>query len=363
MERAAPTSDQRFGWFLQRHPRTFDVSSASLVATLAPIAPSAGPSVSVAICTRDRPADLRRAIESVLRDSPGQHCSLTEIFIVDDGHVDEGLLAGLRAAAEQRGWRFRYLNKSERGGLQRSRIEAISSTDSDIVVFIDDDVEVEPGYIAGVAATFASDARVAGVSGIDLLYKPTPLWRRPWEYAIGIRAFDKGRLSMSGFGHGIERWTKVDRPFETQFLVGFNMAYRRSALLEAEALDWFSSYSVAEDTYLSLVASRHGKLLADPRLRVRHHQSPAARDTRESVAFSLLVNPYRLQLMRGAALHRRLSTLVTGLGFLATGTARWTIDLIRDRKVPDAGRLRGLLRGMRYVIANELGRPDWKANS
>lgn len=308
--------------------------------------------LSLIFCTRDRPADLTRAIHSVMaqaRDIEGVVC---QVLIVDDGALDSEIVSSLRHVVEQESWGFDYLNKSATPGLLRSRVVGIERARHELLLFLDDDVEVEGGYLTDLLATFARAVDVVGVSGIDTLYTGSRWWRRIYEYSMGIRSFRKGRLSVSGFAHGIERWNCAKTEFDTEFLVGFNMAFRRHALRGVEDLEWFKSYSFAEDLYLSQIARSRGRLVANPRLRVKHYRSIASRDTREDVAYTQLANHYRLLKTGGASATRRVAMLWTGIGFLATSCARWLIDLAKAGRMPHRGRIRGLARGLKFVASD-----------
>ena len=73
---------------------------------------------------------------------------------VDDGQLDDALLSRFGTASAAKGWRCRYFNMSDRGASLQSRVEAISGTDTDVVVFIDDDVEVEPPGVGSAPGLF-----------------------------------------------------------------------------------------------------------------------------------------------------------------------------------------------------------------
>ena len=100
------------------------------------------PIVSVAICTRDRPESLVRAVESIL---DGQSVEL-ELIVIDqsDGDASELALAPLRSE------RLRYVRSSTIGkgaGLQ----QAVGLTTAPYLVFTDDDCVAPPGWVEGIS--------------------------------------------------------------------------------------------------------------------------------------------------------------------------------------------------------------------
>jgi len=97
--------------------------------------------ISVAICTRDRPTSLARCIQAVL----SQNVKPTEIIIVDDGELPESTQLEFARASRQSGVAWRYIRKTQ-PGLTRSRNLALSLSCCEVVQFLDDDAE--PGMIS-----------------------------------------------------------------------------------------------------------------------------------------------------------------------------------------------------------------------
>lgn len=97
------------------------------------------PSVSVAICTRNRPADLARCLESIrsLNVPPD------EVLVIDQSDVEGPIDTG----------RFRIHRMSEHG-LSRARNEAITLASSDIIAFLDDDCTVPPDWTEALTGAF-----------------------------------------------------------------------------------------------------------------------------------------------------------------------------------------------------------------
>lgn len=116
-------------------------------------APLDGPSVSVIICTKERPEDLRRCLDSlaVLRTQPD------EVIVVDNGPGDP-------ATAEVcRGRPVRYLVESG-PGLSRARNRGIAEARGEVVAFTDDDCVVDPRWLDGLGDPF-DDPLVMAATG------------------------------------------------------------------------------------------------------------------------------------------------------------------------------------------------------
>ena len=117
---------------------------------MAVTAPAATVDVTVAICTRNRPELLRRALASL----HAQHAAPAEILVVDNAPADG---ATRDAVSEFTG--VRYLVAPE-PGLDFARNRALSAATHEIVAFLDDDAVAEPGWTGALAAAFAADPRL-----------------------------------------------------------------------------------------------------------------------------------------------------------------------------------------------------------
>ncbi|HKI00690.1 MAG TPA: glycosyltransferase [Thermoanaerobaculia bacterium] len=125
--------------------------------------------LSVAICTRDRPAMLRRALDSLA----AQSAPPDEILVIDnaprDGRTRDLIKAEFPAV--------RYLAEPV-AGLDFARNRALAAATGEVVAFLDDDAVAQPGWAAAMLAPFAEDARVGAVTGrVDALAVETPAQR------------------------------------------------------------------------------------------------------------------------------------------------------------------------------------------
>lgn len=310
------------------------------------------PSLTISFCTRNREQDLTRAIESVLGQSAEVADRDVVLMIVDDGELSATSRERYEHRVLQAGWRFHYFNKRARGGLFRSRIETVHTASSDVVLFFDDDVTVEPGYLRTLLERFGEMPDLTGLGGVDLLCEVAPLPRRLFERLILFRSSLPGQLSLTGYGGSMDRWTEQGQIFDTNYLYGCNMAYRRNALIEMNDPMIFEGHATAEDLYLAAVACRSGRVMVDPAMQVKHFQSPLSRDRMDQVFFRLVVNHYRVLEDTGASTIRRWLVLYTALGLVALSAARCLLDLLRGRTADQWPRVRGGLRGMRFVAGS-----------
>lgn len=115
--------------------------------------PSPVPTVSLVICTRNRPAELRECLQAVCRLNPQPD----EVVIIDNSTGN----AETEHAAVQFGARY-CLEPAP--GLSRARNRGLREAHSAIVAFIDDDALPCEDWISRIRAPF-TDKRIAAVTG------------------------------------------------------------------------------------------------------------------------------------------------------------------------------------------------------
>jgi GT2 family glycosyltransferase len=168
------------------------------------------PGATVAVCTRDRPDDLRRCLDALLRmPDDGQ-----EILVVDNCPSTEATrevvdsLPGVRYVREPR------------PGLDRARNRALREARHEIVAFIDDDAVADPGWLRSLLRGF-DHPRVLCVTGLT---PPYELETETQEIVQRYFPFGKGfkRVVFDGARHDPLSVGRVG--------AGANMALRRDVL-------------------------------------------------------------------------------------------------------------------------------------
>jgi GT2 family glycosyltransferase len=179
------------------------------------VGPAPRLSVTVAVCTRDRPDDLATCLDSLARVEYDD----LEILVVDNAPSSEAS----RLLVERRGGRVRY-TREPRPGLDWARNRAIAEARGDVIAFTDDDVAVDPGWIRALVAAFGDDGTVAAVTGLVL---PAELETEAQVIFERYRSFSRGflprRVAAAGRGSVARRYGAVG-----DYGTGANMAFRRS---------------------------------------------------------------------------------------------------------------------------------------
>lgn len=274
--------------------------------------------VSIVIPTRNRINDLTLCIESISRQTGLEDVTI-ELLIVDDGEIEDGVLESFHnMLARMPSAELHYYRKTK-PGVWLSRYEALGLIDGEIVLSFDDDAELDdPLYIRRMLDTYASDPAIVGVGGIAKGLSSSPSGK-----LLGVLTCQMspspGRLSASTLAGSLLLWGETEHMFETDFFHGCNMSFRREALKDMKPYPWMTSYAVADDIYMCHLASKYGKLVINPEMKITHHESPSSRDKAGRVARATAVNHYYLLNLRKAPM-KNYAALLWTLAYL-TGKA------------------------------------------
>jgi len=180
------------------------------------------PLITVAVCTRGRPALLARCLEALGRlDYPA-----LDLLVVDNAPTDSATEDVVKAHAS-----VRYACEP-RPGLDRARNRAIVEARGELLAYTDDDAVPDPGWARALAAAFASAADVMAVTGsvvpLVLDTEAQELFERAGGFGMGFapRVYRAGgRLAIARYGEAGQLGT------------GANMAFRCSVFDVVGAFD------------------------------------------------------------------------------------------------------------------------------
>jgi glycosyltransferase involved in cell wall biosynthesis len=183
------------------------------------------PTLSIAICTKDRPALVERCLRS-LQSVVAAHVSAIELLVVDNAPSDNSTKILVETFPN-----VRYVCEPL-AGLDVARNRALREATGDYIAYLDDDVVVDRGWLVGFYEAWAEHPQAAAFTGLVLPYELTTPAQILFEQAGGFRrGFDKiyyGQTcegnSLYPCGAGI-------------FGAGCNMAYRREVLLALGGFD------------------------------------------------------------------------------------------------------------------------------
>lgn len=244
---------------------------ARLFALRPPPPPEAAPSLTVAVCTRDRPAELARCLDALLASrSPG-----FELLVVDNAPATDAV----RVMLEARFPRVRYA-REPRPGLDWARNRAIAEAAGEILAFTDDDGVADPGWTGAVQRVFAEQPDVMAVTGPVVPLEIETEAQKLFEVYGGFgRGFERRWCRAQGDHRG--RAVGHHRP--AQFGTGANMAFRREIFSRIggfdPALDVGTATGGGGDLEMFFRVIQEGYTLAyepDAIIRHRHRADSAA---------------------------------------------------------------------------------------
>lgn len=160
-------------------------------------------SVSIIICTRNRAASLSRTLRSIQNIEVVKDCAL-EIIVVDNGSTD-----GTREVAESYGRNMPIrLIREEIGGLSVARNTGVKHATGEIILWTDDDVEVDRFWLKACVECFYKfpELAVLGGKALPKFQEPSTAWfvaAAPYLYdLLAIRDFPGEAIPLS-FNDGI----------------------------------------------------------------------------------------------------------------------------------------------------------------
>jgi glycosyltransferase involved in cell wall biosynthesis len=179
-----------------------------------------GPEITVAICTRDRPDDLARALDGLRH----QQYPRLRTLVVDNAPSDDRTRRLVSELARTR--EVGYVTEP-RPGLSWARNRAIEASDSEIIAWADDDEVCDAWWAAEIARAFVEVPEAGAVTGIVApaeLETESQAW---FEQYSGVR---RGRgFTRAVFSPATARQQSPLYPLPP-YGAGANMAFRRDAV-------------------------------------------------------------------------------------------------------------------------------------
>jgi glycosyltransferase involved in cell wall biosynthesis len=186
------------------------------------------PDVSVVIPTWNRSVALRHCLDALAEQTHKNY----EVVVVNDNSTDDTIEMLEQFAAKHPSVRIKWLTNEQNIGANRSRNRGIRASAGQLVAFTDSDCRPAPQWLENLVKPFATDPKLASVTGTVDLPKPRNIFERTY----------RGTNRVEGTDH-------VNR------LLGGNMCLRKDLLL-AYPLDEDLKYGCDEEgVYLRLKAA------------------------------------------------------------------------------------------------------------
>lgn len=179
-----------------------------------------GPSITAAVCTRDRPEGLARLL-ATLRD---QEYARMRVLVIDNAPSDRRTRQLVSTLS--RGQDIEYVLEP-RPGLSWARNRAIEEIDTEVIAWVDDDELCDPWWAAEIARGFVEVPWADAVTGIVIpaeLRTQSQLWFEQYSGVSRGRGFDRAVFSPATPASQSPLYPLPP------FGIGANMAFRRDAL-------------------------------------------------------------------------------------------------------------------------------------
>ncbi|MCA1576080.1 MAG: glycosyltransferase [Acidobacteria bacterium] len=233
--------------------------------------------ISAIVPTIGRPESLRALLESLAAQT-----RLVDEVIVADASVDERVDKFLANFEKQIALNVNRVAVHPPNAV-RQRTAAINLAHGDLLLFLDDDVVLEPECVARMIELLESDEKVVAVTA-DFNNQswpaPTRLWRLYLRHILKLNPGAwQGRVvgPLLRFGYN----PVPHEPCAIEWLGSGNSLVRRSAFIAAGGFSDFFLHrcTINEDVDLGLKLGRLGTIMFCPAARMAHHHAPSGRVT------------------------------------------------------------------------------------
>ena len=244
--------------------------------------------LSAIIPTKNRPVDLVNAVRSILLQTIGPD----ELVIVDQTPGEEGRTAvhELFANTAPPIPRLIYLHEPEISGVSMARNRAMEGRSANILLFLDDDVILEPEFMEALIETYQKYPSAKGVSGVITNYQRSNAWLRAWSWLFARGPFHDERQAI--YWHANEM-ADTDVIAVQKFGAGL-MSFRADAIARVR-FDLNPCAFPAEDIDFCAQLAPGSLLLIAPGARLAHMKTTAARPSEHWLQREVRVSRYLYQ--------------------------------------------------------------------
>ncbi len=231
-----------------------------------------------------------------------------EILVVDDGSTDAGPQTVVEAFPE-----VTLLSTGENQGFPGACNQGLRRARGPVVVLVNQDVEVDPGWLSALLAALA-DPRVGAAGGLALFPD-----RRTVQHGGGWVDWPLGLARHRG--HGERPASRWRRPADVDFVTGAGLALRREVLAQVGLLDEGFAPGYYEDVDLCWrIRERGYSIRYVPDATLTHVEGSAFRD-RFRTAQARLRGRLRFVLKHSSRLQVLQRFLPAEQGYAAVATA------------------------------------------
>jgi len=234
-----------------------------------------------------------------------------------------------------------YIYAPNLTGAGAARNIGVDRASSELLVFLDDDVHLEPDFLEKLVLSYVGRPEIGGVSGIVTNYSRPPLRQRLLTEVFCLGPFRDERMPLYWKANAL----RESPPIPIRKFTGCVMSFRRTALGPDRFDDRYPGAG-AEDVDLSWRISERWKLILCPAVRAAHLQSPIG-SQRDKWLFQAATQYYYLyyRLWR-KSLVGRLCFVWLNIGFALLAT----LGSFKRRSLGPLHALRGGIAQARVIV-------------
>jgi GT2 family glycosyltransferase len=238
-----------------------------------------------------RPKAIITLLQSVVKQT-----SVPDEIIIVDGSTNSKTKEFIEDSNLNLNLKY-FLVEAEHRGLTKQRNFGIDklSSETEIVIFLDDDLILEKEFCQNILSNF-SNFEIIGAEGFIVNENH---WIRGYIDKWKIHNFDNYHLALNKrdiirklfglyptkiqpgliplYGHGKTSLPPSGEIYDVEHLTGCMMAFRKEVLFSIKFSEFFEGYGLYEDFDFSVRASALGKLIADTSAKCEHHHDPSGR--------------------------------------------------------------------------------------
>lgn len=271
--------------------------------------------ISVIIPTKNRHQDVLNTLESVYL----QTCLPDEIIIVDQSVSSElknavySVFDGLDEKKKNK-IILKYIHDPQITGLTHARNRGIEKNESDIVLFLDDDVILEQDFIFNILEIYRKYPEVYGVSGTITNVRRGLIGTFLYKFFMVGSFTDRRLLIYSNPKYEDAEYIAVST------LPGGLTSYRKEVFQEFAFDENFVEYGLSEDLDFSFRVSRKYKLVITPRARLEHVYSAHGRlDLKKLIESLTMAYYYFFKKNLDKNLYNYLCYIWLNIGYICFG--------------------------------------------
>lgn len=232
--------------------------------------------ISIIIPTFNRYDDLSQTLDSIFH----QTTSPEEILIIDDSDNESisNLINGESSRFDKRGIDLKYFRNPHQKGSGIARNFGMKLAFGDIILFLDDDVILDPDYITEILKVYKQYPHVIGVQGYITNFKQFSRFKFLYNKIFYRYNQEKNKCKVL-VSTNIVYPSSVDEMIECEWLSGCNQSYRKNKIADFTFDENFRRYSLKEDVDLSyrIYKRNPGSLLLTPSAKLVHKAVDVAR--------------------------------------------------------------------------------------